>query len=83
MGGAADNDYGSYGIRQADRSDSHDEALRAVMSRTKKTEDRSDSNGAQLDIFVNGLHWSYLTGALFSILSATAVFFSKSNVDLD
>jgi EmrB/QacA subfamily drug resistance transporter len=38
-------------------------------------------SGAQLDIFVNGLHWSYLTGALFSILSATAVFFSKSDTD--
>jgi EmrB/QacA subfamily drug resistance transporter len=37
-------------------------------------------SGANLDIFINGLHWSYLTGALFSILSATAVFISKSDV---
>jgi EmrB/QacA subfamily drug resistance transporter len=35
-------------------------------------------SGANLDIFINGLHWSYLTGALFSILSATAVFLAKS-----
>lgn len=37
-------------------------------------------SGAQLDIFINGLHWSYLTGALFSVLSATAVFFAKSDM---
>jgi len=37
--------------------------------------------GAQLDIFSNGLHWSYLTGALFSLLSAIAVFFSKSDMN--
>lgn len=35
-------------------------------------------SGAHLDIFSNGLHWSYLTGALFSMLSATAVLLSKS-----
>ena len=39
-------------------------------------------SGANLDIFINGLHWSYLTGALFSILSATAVFFAKSDKSL-
>ncbi len=33
----------------------------------------------QLDAFVNGLHWGYLTGALFSILSAIAVLFAKTN----
>ncbi len=37
-------------------------------------------SGAHLDIFINGLHWSYLTGALFSMLSATAVFFAKSDM---
>lgn len=37
-------------------------------------------SGDQLNIFINGLHWSYLTGALFSILSATAVFFAKSDM---
>jgi EmrB/QacA subfamily drug resistance transporter len=37
-------------------------------------------SGADLDIFINGLHWSYLTGALFSVLSATAVFFSKNDM---
>ena len=37
-------------------------------------------SGAQLDIFSNGLHWSYLTGALFSLLSAIAVFFAKSDM---
>jgi hypothetical protein len=26
------------------------------------------------------LHWSYLTGALFSLLSAIAVFFAKSDM---
>ena len=35
--------------------------------------------GAQLDVFMNGLQWSYLTGALFSLLSATAVFLAKSD----
>ena len=35
--------------------------------------------GAQLDIFSNGLHWSFLTGALFSVLSATAVFLAKND----
>ncbi|MDA8139521.1 MAG: MFS transporter [Desulfobacteraceae bacterium] len=35
-------------------------------------------SGAHLDIFINGLHWSYLTGALFSLLSATAVLFAKA-----
>jgi MFS family permease len=37
-------------------------------------------SGAQLDIFINGLHWSYLTGALFSVLSATAVLLAKSDM---
>jgi EmrB/QacA subfamily drug resistance transporter len=37
-------------------------------------------SGAHLDIFINGLHWSYLTGALFSMLSATAVLFAKSDI---
>ena len=37
-------------------------------------------SGAQLDTFINGLHWSYLTGALFSILSATAVFLAKNDI---
>jgi EmrB/QacA subfamily drug resistance transporter len=36
-------------------------------------------SGVQLDIFTNGLHWGYLSGALFSLLSATAVFFAKSD----
>ena len=36
--------------------------------------------GADLGIFINGLHWSYLTGALFSMLSATAVLFAKSDM---
>jgi EmrB/QacA subfamily drug resistance transporter len=36
-------------------------------------------SGANLDTFINGLHWSYLTGAVFSILSATAVFFARSD----
>jgi ABC-type uncharacterized transport system permease subunit len=33
-----------------------------------------------LDVFINGLHWSYLTGALFSVLSATAVLLAKSDM---
>lgn len=37
-------------------------------------------SGVHLDIFINGLHWSYLTGALFSMLSATAVLFAKSHM---
>jgi EmrB/QacA subfamily drug resistance transporter len=36
-------------------------------------------SGAHLDIFINSLHWGYLSGALFSLLSATAVLFAKSD----
>jgi MFS family permease len=36
-------------------------------------------NGAHLETFINGLHWSYLTGALFSMLSATAVLLAKND----
>jgi EmrB/QacA subfamily drug resistance transporter len=35
-------------------------------------------SGVQLDTFINGLHWGYLTGAIFSLLSATAVLLSKT-----
>jgi MFS family permease len=37
-------------------------------------------SGAHLDVFINGLHWSYLTGTLFSMLPAIAVFIAKSDL---
>lgn len=39
-------------------------------------------HGVRLDTFINGLHWAYLTGALFSLLSATAVLMAKPNAKL-
>jgi hypothetical protein len=35
-------------------------------------------SGDQLGIFINGVHWGYLTGSLFSILSAVAVLLAKT-----
>jgi len=35
-------------------------------------------HGVRLDTFINGLHWAYLTGALFSLLSATAVLMARA-----